>query len=195
MNTYEIVTEHRGHHLRVYMPQAQEVRRYAEMLAHFYNDEHNRVMMDHSDEHTPEDILELYADTSPDTIRFFIEADGVFLGDADLRHIDRARRTAEYAVMIGARAAQGKGWGTRVTIMITYFAFAELDLQTVYLSVIPTNVAGRRAYEKVGYQRDHSEAGKQFREHPDDIVMSVDRATFMARHGDVLSGITIRRQQ
>jgi RimJ/RimL family protein N-acetyltransferase len=192
MAGYEISTNHKGQDLRLYTPNAAEVRRYAEPLAQFYNDPHNSAMMDHSTEHTVEDIIQLYMDPTSDTLRFFIEADGIFLGDADLRHIDRARGTAEYAVMIGARAAQGKGWGTQVSLMVTHFAFTELGLQTVYLVVIPANVAGRRAYEKVGYTRDESWAAEEYKDQPDDIAMSIDRQTFLARHGEPLAAISIR---
>lgn len=193
MHRYEITADHRGSHLRLYTPTESEVRRHATALARFYNDPHNSAMMDHSSTHTVEDVIEMYAEPSPHMIPFFIEADGLFLGDADLRSIDRHRRTAEYAVMIGERSTQGKGWGTQISLMATHFAFVELKLQTVYLSIIPANVAGRRAYEKVGYVIDNSPEAVEYMDQPGDIVMSVRHETLVERHGERLQSIHIGR--
>lgn len=195
MKSYEITTDHRGSHLRLYTPNEQEVRRHADQLVHFYNDPHNSAMMDHATDHTAEEIIQWYADTDPDTIRFLIEADGRLLGDADLRHIDYQRGTAEYAVMIGDRGTQGKGWGTQVSLMVTYFGFTELGLKTIYLTIIPANVAGRRCYEKVGYTLNNSAIAREYMDQPDDIVMSLDRSTFTARHGEHLPAINIRSRE
>ncbi|MBI1747718.1 MAG: GNAT family N-acetyltransferase [Acidobacteria bacterium] len=192
MSHYEITSRHKGSLLRLYTPDDDEVRQCAERLAGFYNDPYNSTMMDHTTDHTAEDIAKIYSSHAPDTLRFFIAADGVFLGDADLRRINSQARTAEYAVMIGERGTQGKGWGTQVSIMLTYFAFSALQLQTIYLTIIPANVAGRRCYEKVGYAVDNSAGAANYREHPTDLVMSVDRAAFLLRHRQLLPPILIR---
>lgn len=189
MRGYQITLRDDPQHLRLYTPSAADVRRHAGRLAEFYNDPHNRAMMGHSAEHTAEDVIALYTDPSPDTLRFLIEAEGRLLGDADLRHIEPARGTAEYAVMIGEPAAQGRGWGTQVSIMAAGLAFRELGLRRLYLSVGPANAAGRRCYEKVGYRLDPSAAAAARRDQPDDLVMSITPRALAIAHGGRLAAM------
>src|SRR5690606_15824176 len=109
-------------------------------------------------------------------------------GDGDLRDI--ADGAAEFAFLIASPAAQGKGLGTRFAVMIHAFAFLQLDLARVYASVVPDNVASRRVFEKLGYREDPSEAARAYGD-DGDVVLSIDRATFVAAHPAALAEIAI----
>ena len=93
--------------------------------------------------------------------------------------------------MIAARAAQGQGYGTRFALMVHTFGFRTLALETIYASVVPHNTASRRVFEKLGYVLDDSPAARDYADEPGDVTLSLDRATFVARHGAVLDQIRI----
>jgi RimJ/RimL family protein N-acetyltransferase len=57
---------------------------------------------------------------------FLLFADDALVGDADFRQITGMR--GEFAVMIGEWSMQGKGLGTRFSIMMHAFAFRTLGL-------------------------------------------------------------------
>lgn len=178
-----------GELLAAIEPTAEELRRAAPALAAFYNDDHNRRMMAHDDEpHTAEDVVAYYEELRVEGGRpFLLYLDGVLMGDADFRNIDGD--TAEFAIMIGGRAAQGRGLGTRFGRMLHVFGFGTLGLGRIYISVIPANTASRRLFEKLGYQIDDSPDAREFVDEPSDITMSLPRATFDRARTDELAAI------
>ena len=152
---------------------------------------------------------------------FLLFSDGALAGDADLRgirepaadadhrgirepaadvrgiretavdsHIDR-NRTAEFAFMIAAPTAQGKGLGTRFALMVHAFGFRSLELTCIYASVVPHNTASRRVFEKLGYVVDDSPAARAYADEPTDIVLALDRQTFETLHAGALAEIQI----
>lgn len=74
------------------------------------------------------------------------------IGSTALMGIDHANRTAEFGIMIGEADCRGKGYGTEVTRLMLDYAFTALSLNSVMLTVAEYNAAGRRAYEKAGFQ-------------------------------------------
>src|SRR6185312_2245320 len=96
---------------------------------------------------------------------------------------------AEFAFMIGAPATQGKGLGTKFATMIYAFAFDQLQLATVYASVVPENVASKRVFEKLGCTIDDSAAARAYADEPGDLVMAIDRATFHRHNAAALAHI------
>ncbi len=93
--------------------------------------------------------------------------------------------------MIAASHVQGQGLGTRFAVMIHAFGFAQLGLRKIYASVVEANVASRRVFEKMGHGLDTSPEARGFADEPDDLVMSIDRATFEAKHADELRTLRI----
>src|SRR5579871_611144 len=142
-------------------PDPAELRRAAPQLAAFYNDDHNRRMLAHDDEpHTAEDVVAYYEELRAEGGRpFLLYADGVLMGDADFRNLED--RTGEFAILIGGRATQGRGLGTRFARMLHVFGFRTLGLDRIYISVIPANAASRRLFEKLGYQIDDSPEARE----------------------------------
>jgi RimJ/RimL family protein N-acetyltransferase len=151
-------------------------------LAAYYNDAHNRQMMAHQEEpFTAADVASYYRELRGEGGRPFllqrVEADALsLLGDGDLRNIEDG--TAEVAIMIGGRAVQGRGLGTRYATMLNVFAFAVLGLERLYVSVIPANTASRRLFGKLGYEIDDSPDARDFIDDESDVTMSVSRARF-----------------
>ncbi len=185
-------------------PSLDDVRAHAEELARGYNDPRNATLMGHDEPLTADDVVDHYAEMMEDGARaFLLFQDGVLEGDGDLRplrHVapapGRARRrvhgAAEFAFMIGAPSAQGRGLGTRYATMIHAFAFREIGLQHVYASVVPQNTASLRVFEKLGYWRDDSALAREFADDPLDIVLAIDRPTFERVAAEALAAINVR---
>ncbi|HXJ19512.1 MAG TPA: GNAT family N-acetyltransferase [Polyangia bacterium] len=172
-------------------PTAAELRQAAPALAAFYNDDHNRRMMGHRAEPlTADDVVAVYEDLRAQEGRpFLLYRDGALMGDADFRNPDGD--TGEFAIMIGGRAEQGRGLGTRFGRMLHVFGFRRLGLARIYISVIPANTASRRLFQKLGYQVDQSAEAREFADEETDIVMSLAHDTFDRAPGVDLTGIRV----
>jgi len=93
--------------------------------------------------------------------------------------------------MVAARAAQGRGLGTRFAIMLHAYAFQTLGLARVFVAIVPANVASIRLFAKLGYAPDDSPRARDFADDETDLTFSVDRATFEARCADAIAAIRI----
>ena len=74
------------------------------------------------------------------------------IGNTDLREIDHRNRSASFGLLIGEPDARGKGYGTEATRLILDYAFTALGLHNVLLTCYEFNLAGLRAYQKVGFK-------------------------------------------
>ena len=86
-----------------------------------------------------------------------LDAAGQPIGYTNLFDIDPLNRHAELALMIGERAAWGKGYAKDALRTLLAHAFAVeggLDLHKVSLTVFAENLAARRAYAACGFQED-----------------------------------------
>lgn len=176
--------------LRVYEPTMAEVLAAAPLLAAFYNDSHNSAMMTNTHELTVAEVVETFQSLHAAGDRpFLLERDGALMGDADFRHCRGAE--AEFAILIGHRAQQSRGLGTRYAAMMHVAARRVLGLERVYGAVIPANIASRRMLEKLGYQVDQSSHAASFAEAEDDIVMSIDWGQFEGAYADLLTQVVI----
>lgn len=76
---------------------------------------------------------------------------GDAIGVCGLHEPSPEHRHAELAMMIGAAAYRGRGYGTDATRTLCRFGFDRMNLVRIRLTVFPENTAGRRAYERVGF--------------------------------------------
>jgi diamine N-acetyltransferase len=65
--------------------------------------------------------------------------------------IDWRMSRTTFGIALGER--RGKGLGTEATRLTLDWAFNMLGLHNVMLTVLPTNTAAVRAYEKAGFRR------------------------------------------
>lgn len=188
MPHFEVIWEAEHDFLRVIEPTAEEIAASAPALVADYNDPHNRSMMAHVEDMTSAEVIAVYADLRAHAGRpFLLYRNDVLMGDADLRRMHAG--CAEFAVMVGSRAAQGRGLGTRFAIMIHALAFRRLMLERIYVSIIPRNSASRRLFAKLGYVPDDSPAARGYTDEASDISMSIGRAQFEHAHAAVLDAI------
>lgn len=163
--------------LRAIEPTPAELERYAPQLADGYNDPANAPLMGHTAIISAAEVVESYLSSIADGMRAFLFFDGAqFAGDGDLRNFRNT--TAEFAFMIAAPNAQGKGLGTRFATMVHAFGFQTLE--RIYASVVPANTASLRVFHKLGYVVDESPEGRAYAEEPGDITLSLARESFTA---------------
>ncbi len=174
-------------------PQLADVAAHADELAAGYNEPENAQLMGHVEPFSEGEVVDHYKSMFDEGARpFLLYAGGKLVGDADLRGMRDG--AAEFAFMIAARHQQGKGLGTKFALMVHAFAFAALGLDRVYASIVPTNRASRRVFEKLGYRLDDSAQARAFVDEPGDVTMVIDRESFARKHALALSQLRITRQ-
>jgi RimJ/RimL family protein N-acetyltransferase len=172
-------------------PHAAEIERHAPTLMAAYNDEHNAPLLGHTELLSEDDVIDSYLEMFEDGgYSFMFLRDGALIADGDLRRVTATE--AEMAFLVTAVASQGQGLGTRVAIMLHAFGFAHLQLQRIYASILPSNTASRRVFDKLGHVVDDSETGRGYAEDPGDVVTVVDRETFARLYATQLAQIEIR---
>ncbi len=83
-----------------------------------------------------------------------IEYNGIPVGLIGLLQIDKVNSKAEYYITIGENSFKRKGIATKATKAIIEYAFLELKLHKVYLTVDARNEHAIHLYEKVGFKRE-----------------------------------------
>ncbi len=175
--------------LMAYEPRLDEVAEHVRVLAAAYNDPHNAPLLGHTLALGESDVMDHYESLLGQQAHpFLLFTDGVLAGDGDIRGI--ADGAGEFAFMIAAPAAQGKGLGTRFATMLHAFAFTHLPIDRLYASIVPANTASRRVFEKLGYIVDESAAGREYAD-DGDVAMVIDKAAFSRHHATAMAQIRI----
>jgi diamine N-acetyltransferase len=74
------------------------------------------------------------------------------IGGCSLTEVDHRYGRANLVILIGEADARGQGYGTEAVRLLLDVAFTALRLHNIMLGVYEFNRAGRRAYEKAGFQ-------------------------------------------
>lgn len=95
------------------------------------------------------------------------------IGRCGLLRVDWKNRLAELGIMIGDEKYRGRGYGTDAMNLLCDFAFSEMNLHKLKLSVFDFNQAAIRCYEKCGFQREGVSPKEIFRggEYHDVVVL------------------------
>jgi len=84
-------------------------------------------------------------------------ADDSLIGEMALEVISWSGRDAFVGLSIGERNNWGKGYGTEMMHLLLQFAFLEVNLQRVTLTVFEYNPRAIRTYEKAGFRHEGRE--------------------------------------
>src|SRR5262249_39298614 len=76
------------------------------------------------------------------------------IGSCGLHRATLPHRSAELGILIGDRAAQGKGYGTEAIRLLLDFGFGTLGLHRIALYVYANNERAIRCYETCGFRRE-----------------------------------------
>lgn len=79
-----------------------------------------------------------------------VDDDDNYLGTVSLKNIDKKSKNAEYAISF-CYESQGTGASAFATKEILKYAFETLQLERVYLNVIPQNTRANNFYKKMGF--------------------------------------------
>ena len=128
------------------------------------------------------EVMEL----SPASYFFSIRtlAENKLIGDLGLDVIDWSGRDAFVGLGIGETEYWGKGYGTDVMNVLLRFAFTEINLRRVTLTVFEYNPRAIRSYEKAGFIHEGRERKVLNREGRrwDILFMGILRDEWMARN-------------
>lgn len=88
---------------------------------------------------------------------------------------------------IGGREDWNKGYGTDAMRVLLRYAFNELSLRRVALSVLENNTRGIRSYEKAGFVREGTTRGMTLREGQrwNDVIMGILREEWLTKGSQV----------
>jgi len=81
------------------------------------------------------------------------------IGDVGLDGVRWNHGNAFVGIAIGEREYWGKGYGTEAMRLILRYAFVELNLQRVSLSVFEYNLRAIRSYEKISFVHEGRQRG------------------------------------
>jgi RimJ/RimL family protein N-acetyltransferase len=112
---------------------------------------------------------------------FAIETeDGAHIGNIGLHSIDWKNRRAYLGIVIGEKEYWGKGYGSDAIRTLLGFAFGEMNLHRVYLTVYAYNERAIRCYEKCGFQHEGRLREARFGDgrYHDELMMAILRKEF-----------------
>jgi len=84
------------------------------------------------------------------------QTDDELIGFIELGEVSWTHRNSWVAIGIGERGYWGRGYGQEAMSLLLDFAFNELNLHRVQLTVYSYNERAIRLYEKLGFQREGS---------------------------------------
>ena len=73
------------------------------------------------------------------------------IGNIYLRDIDRISQRGTLHIFIGDAENRGKGYGQSAIRQLISYAFDELNLQKIWLTILAKNTVARHIYEKCGF--------------------------------------------
>jgi RimJ/RimL family protein N-acetyltransferase len=118
-------------------------------------------------------------------VLFAIDAeDGTHIGNCALHRICRLSRSAILGIALGDKSRWSQGYGTDAVRTLCAFAFVELNLQRIGLTLHARNDRARRCYEKCGFQVEGRLRRAVYSRgaYDDELVMGVLREEFQAKH-------------
>ena len=109
------------------------------------------------------------------------------IGTIKLGSINWVHRTAEYAVMVGAKDAWNRGYAAEAGLLLLDYAFRRLNLHKVILGVAGDHEASIRMCERLGFRQEGrlSEMVYVDGRYEDKIFMGMTREEFYRAHEDL----------
>lgn len=113
-------------------------------------------------------------------------AEDKLIGHLNLDVVDWSGRDAFVGLGIGETDYWSKGYGTDVMTVLLRFAFTEINLRRVTLTVFEYNPRAIRSYEKAGFRREGhlrkylNREGRRWNE----LYMGILRDEWMEQHND-----------
>lgn len=113
-----------------------------------------------------------------DTCEFAVYTlEGVFIGFADYRDVDRVKRSCSIGITIGNRNYWGEGYGTEAIRLLVKYLFERLNLRRIQLDTWSGNERALKAYSKCGFKTEGTLRENEFvrGKYYDTIIMGLLR--------------------
>lgn len=109
--------------------------------------------------YNPKQVQDFLEKESADMVFFSIRtvAEDLIIGSIDLAGIDWTAHSAWVGIGIGEREYWSRGFGTEAMQLVLRFAFEELNLKRVNLTVFEFNERAYRSYLKCGFKEEGRE--------------------------------------
>jgi RimJ/RimL family protein N-acetyltransferase len=117
---------------------------------------------------------------------FAIETkDGTHIGNLDFHEVRPEDGKARLGIMIGDKAYWSKGYGADAIVTLLRFAFEQMNLHRVDLTVDADNARAIACYRKCGFVEEARLRDERYRDgrYGDQLVMGILRPEFEAKHG------------
>ena len=88
----------------------------------------------------------------PGRLELVAVMDGRTIGHVQLKNIDVEKRECEFGFHMQNDSVKGMGYGTRIAQLALKYAFANLEVDTVYAYTILRNTRSQHVLEKVGFR-------------------------------------------
>ena len=119
-------------------------------------------------------------------VRLAIETkDGAHIGALNLHEINVEDARAGLGIIIGAKDCWDRGYGADAVVTLLRFAFGEMNLHRVWLTVLDDHERGIACYRVCGFREEARLRQEVYRHgrHHDFVVMGILRDEFEALHG------------
>lgn len=123
-------------------------------------------------------------------------ADDKLIGELNLDVFNWSGRDAFVGLGIGETEYWGKGYGTDVMNVLLRFAFTEINLRRVTLTVFEYNPRAIRSYEKAGFRHEGrvrqmlNREGRRW----DELFMGILREEWLERNAPTIAGEWNRKE-
>lgn len=120
------------------------------------------------------------------TVFFAIETkDGTHIGNTSFHEVRPEDRKARLGIMIGDKAYWSKGYGTDAIITVLRFAFDEMNLHRVDLTVDAENEHAIACYVRCGFVEEARLREERYGRgrYSDQLIMGILRGEFEGKHG------------
>jgi RimJ/RimL family protein N-acetyltransferase len=119
--------------------------------------------------------VEFHRDAADEALFMVTDSADRPIGHVGLYKIDQQTHSAEFAILIGAPRALGRGFGRTSARFAIDHGFDELGLHRIYLDVLATNERAIRLYRSLGFVEEGRLREAQIREgnYVDVLVMGL----------------------
>ncbi|MCU7694596.1 GNAT family N-acetyltransferase [Haoranjiania flava] len=106
-----------------------------------------------------------------------LKENGRHIGNIKIDPIDQENLSGEYGIMIGDKAAWGKGFAKEASLAVIQYCFREIGLKHITLGVVDQNQAALQLYHNIGFRRisETETTNKYNGVHSKTIRMSISR--------------------
>lgn len=123
------------------------------------------------------------AEPDPTTVALIIEAEGRPVGDITLFEIEPRNSAAAIGLSIWRQEDRGRGYGTDAMRATLRWAFNQLNLHRIELSVDPSNAAAIHVYQALGFVEEGRRRDAHYADgcYVEDVIMGLLRPEFRVR--------------